>query len=323
MDPTSPLSPYHPLSLWRAFLAPQPIERLACLRILVPLAILGFMSGRLVHAADWLSLEGFQVPDLSEYPEVQWKQPVYLAPVPVWLAWVIAAATVISGLLTSAGAWTRASAGVFAACLIYLALADRLAAFTVSKFGAVLILALFFTAAGARYSVDAWREARRARRAGREVDLPTHVSWGQVRFFQCALVFLYSASGVAKANGHWLEHTEVIWTHLHSSYQTPFAHWFANFMPAWSWTPTQVATLYYETFAPVLFLFPQTRYLALCYGLGMHALIGLLFGPVIWFALLMMALLIASFLPLGWLRRGLRPLDVRSRARPEEATGPA
>jgi hypothetical protein len=35
----------------------------------------------------------------------------------------------------------------------------------------------------------------------------------------------------------------------------------------------------------------------------MHALIGLMFGPVIWFALLMSTLLVCCYLPERWLVR--------------------
>ena len=41
-------------------------------------------------------------------------------------------------------------------------------------------------------------------------------------------------------------------------------------------------------------------------GLGMHALIGLMFGPVIWFALLMSTLLVCCYLPERWLLRLFR-----------------
>ena len=33
----------------------------------------------------------------------------------------------------------------------------------------------------------------------------------------------------------------------------------------------------------------------------MHALIGMMFGPVAWFALLMIALLVGSYAPVTWL----------------------
>ena len=47
----------------------------------------------------------------------------------------------------------------------------------------------------------------------------------------------------------------------------------------------------------------RLRPIGLGLGLGMHASIGLMFGPVVWFSLLMMVLLFGSFAPLDWLTR--------------------
>jgi len=54
---------------------PQPIARLVAIRILVPLAILGFMSSRLIHADDWIGRSGFHVPAL---PGDDYRQPLYV-----------------------------------------------------------------------------------------------------------------------------------------------------------------------------------------------------------------------------------------------------
>jgi hypothetical protein len=35
----------------------------------------------------------------------------------------------------------------------------------------------------------------------------------------------------------------------------------------------------------------------------MHAMIGLMFGPVLWFSLLMIAILLGGYLPEAWLER--------------------
>ena len=43
-------------------------------------------------------------------------------------------------------------------------------------------------------------------------------------------------------------------------------------------------------------------------GLGDALSIGLMFGPVIWFSLLMISLLVACFAPLGWLTWSLSRL---------------
>lgn len=299
--------------LFTTLTAPQPIVRLEALRILLPLAILGFMSERLLHTGEWLTDLGFQVPDLGG----SWKQPLYIPPVPLWLAWIIAASTVVSGLMTALGAKTRLAAGLFASCLFYFALNDRLSAFTVSKLGPLLVLGLCLTAAGTRYSVDSWLRRRKDPRG----PLPTHVTWGQVRYFQAMLVVLYCASGIAKMNGDWLDHPAVLWTHVHDSYQTGFSHWFSNLMPAWGWGPMQYATLGYEALAPLLFAWATTRPWAVAYGLAMHLLIGLMFGPVVWFALLMMSLIAGGFLPVPWLERALARLEPRAPPPPPQPRG--
>ena len=268
---------------------PQPIVRLEAIRILVPIALLGFMSTRVIHADYWLSTTGFHVPALHD----DWRQPLHLGPLAPATAWIVAALLVASGLATIAGAFTRWSSGVFAALLTYVALADRLEAFTMSKIGPVLALALALTPAGTRWSVDAWRRRRR----DPAWKPPTHVSGGCVRFFQIMVPVFYFASGLAKAHGDWLTDPYVLWSHLHDSYQT-WVSWFAaNHFPTWSWTVVQAITLAYEIGSPLWFGLRWTRPYALAWGIAMHAMIGMMFGPVAWFGLLMMSLLVANYAP--------------------------
>jgi uncharacterized membrane protein YphA (DoxX/SURF4 family) len=280
--------------------APQPVERLATIRLLAPLCILGFLSSRFVHVEHWLTEIGFVVPDIGRD---DYRQPLYIPPVPTWLAWTIAIATIAAGLATSAGYKTRWSSGAFAALLAYLALADRLEAFTVNKLGTVVAVALFATPCGARYGVDAW--SRKQRDAA---PLPTHVTWGNVRFFQLLLVVMYTASGIAKLKGGWLDTPNAIWSHLHDSYQTGFTYYMAARVPIVGWTAFQYVTLAYECLALVWFGLARTRPFALWVGLGMHATIGIMFGPVVWFSLLMMVLLVSCFGKVEWLEAGLARL---------------
>ncbi len=224
------------------------------------------------------------------------------------LAYLVALATVASGLATSLGYRTRVSSGVFAVLLAYLALADRLETFTVNKLGTVVAIALFATPSGARFGIDAM--LRQAKNAERE--LPTHVTWGNVRFFQALLVTMYFTSGVAKLRGDWLSSSGVIYSHLHDSYQTAFTYFLATSVPAFGWTVFQSVTLLYETGAPLWFSMRKTRLAALFVGLGMHAAIGLMFGPVIWFSFLMSALLLSCFAPLAWLSNWLGRVWERS-----------
>ncbi|HEY1558309.1 MAG TPA: HTTM domain-containing protein [Kofleriaceae bacterium] len=283
----------------QAFLKPRPIVRLETIRILAPLAIVGFMSSRVVHAEDWLATTGFRIPALSD----DWRQPASWAGLPPWLAWSIAITLVLSGLATAAGAFTRASAGVFAALLAYVALADRMAAFTVSKIAPVIALAIALSPAGARWSVDAWRRRRKFPRAV----VATHVSFGSVAFFQVFLPVFYLSSGLFKARGAWLHHyyPYVLFTHLHDSYQTPVSWFLANHMPAFGWTALQWVTVAFEALAPLWFTLKWTRPFAFAWGLAMHAMIGMMFGPVAWFSLLMMSLLVGSYAPATLLDPGL------------------
>jgi len=281
------------------FAALQPIERLEFVRLFAPLAILGFLASRFVHVEHWLTTVGFVVPQraVSDY-----RQPLYIPPIPVWLAFLVAIATVASGFATSLGYRTRWTSGVFAGLLGYLALADRLEAFTVNKLGTAVALALFASPAGARFSIDAWLRCQREP----DTRLATHVHWGNVRFFQALLVFMYLASGIAKAKGDWLSDPNAIWSHLHDSYQTAFTHFLAIAVPGAAFTVFQYLTLAYELGAPLWFGVRRLRLVGLAFGLTMHATIGVMFGPVIWFSLLMMILLFACFAPLRWLARPLQ-----------------
>ncbi|HEX3771475.1 MAG TPA: HTTM domain-containing protein [Polyangiaceae bacterium] len=291
---------------------PVPVLRLEIVRIAAPLAVLGFMSGRLIHADEWIGDAGFRVPDLGG----DWRQPLYVPALPSAVAWAVAAAMVAAGLACAAGYKTRKSALLFAATLAFVAVSDRLAAFTVSKLSPAVMLGLAASPAGARLGVDAWLAGRRGDPAP-EPD----PGIGGVRFFQVLLVTIYSASGIAKARGDWLSTPLVLWSHLHDSYQTPISYFLASVVPGWGWTGMQYLVLAFELFAPLWFALRKTRPYAFLFGLGMHTMIGLCFGPVVWFALLMMTLLVGGYLPepfLAPLERLASELETRSRWRPEK-----
>ena len=275
---------------------PRSVLRIEIVRIFAPLAILGFMSGRLVHADEWVGDAGFRVPDLGG----DWRQPLYIPALPSWAAWAVAAAMVISGLACCLGVKTRASALVFASAIAFAALSDRLASYTVTKLSPAIMLAVAISPAGARFGIDAC--TKRKRSGKRPKRLRTS---GAARFLQILPVVMYSASGIAKARGDWLKEPLVLWTHLHDSYQTPIAFALASVLPAWTWTLSQAMVLAFELLAPLWFALSRTRTGALLFGLTMHAMIGLMFGPVLWFALLMMTLLVAGYLP----ERLLAPLE--------------
>jgi hypothetical protein len=276
---------------------PVPVLRLEIVRIVAPLAILGFMSSRLAHADEWIGDAGFRVPDLGGG---DWRQPLYVPALPSALAWALAAVMIASGLACAAGWQARRSALVFATTLAFVAVSDRLAAFTVSKMSPAVMLAVAAGPAGTRLGVDAWRRARRGAEAP-----PADLRMGGMRFLQLLPVTIYSASGIAKARGDWLTTPLVLWSHLHDSYQTAISFALASALPGWSWTAIQAMVLAFELFAPFWFGIARIRPYAFVFGLGMHAMIGLCFGPVIWFAILMMTLLTGGYLP----ERGLARVE--------------
>lgn len=267
---------------------PQPILRLEIIRIGAPLAILGFMAARVEYADEWLGNAGFRVPDLGV---ADYRQPLYLPGLPTWAAWAVALTLVGSGLLVSLGFRARRAALVFAAAAAYVALSDRLAAFSVSKMAPMVGIALALSPCGRRLSIDAWLERRG------KVALPSEVVSGTVRFFQVLMPIIYSASGIAKVRGDWLTHRLVLWTHIHDTYQTGFTVALANLLPAGVWTFLQGLTLFFEVLAPLWFFVPRLRTFGLILGVGMHTMIALMFGPVRYFAMLMSTLLIGSFTP--------------------------
>jgi Vitamin K-dependent gamma-carboxylase len=274
----------------------QPVHvlRLEIVRFLAPLAILGFMSTRLAHADEWIGNAGFRVPDLGG----DWRQPFFVPALPLGLAWAIAIAMVASGIACALGWKTRASALTFAATLAFVAVSDRLAAFTVSKLSPVVMLAVGLGPAGSHFGIDAWSKNRKGGAPAETMQVA-----GSVRFLQLLPIVIYSASGIAKARGDWLHNPLVLWTHLHDSYQTSIAFALASVLPGWVWTFFQASVLAFELLAPLWFSLRRTRTGALVFGLGMHAMIGLMFGPVLWFALLMMTLLAAGHAPTRFLVR--------------------
>jgi uncharacterized membrane protein YphA (DoxX/SURF4 family) len=281
---------------------PEPILRLEIIRIGAPLATLGFMSSRLAHADEWLTHVGFQVPEMT-VPD--WRQPVYLSPLSITSAWVLAAVMVLSGLAVAAGFRARAAALLFAITLAYVALADRLAAFTVSKLSPAVMLALAAAPCGRRLGVDAFLARRRVPRT----PPPRYVASAGVRFFQVLLPVFYAGSAIAKGRGDWLTNPVVLYTHLHDSYQTPLSWAVLALFPAWAYTLMQAVVFALEAGAPVWCAWPRARPFALVTAIAMHLGIGLMFWPVRWFSLLMITLWCGAFLPEAWLERAERRLS--------------
>ncbi len=292
---------------------PVPVIRMEAIRIFTPLFVLGFMSRRFAHADEWIGSAGFRVPDLGV---ADTRQPLFVPGLPDWAAWSIALLLVGSGVAVALGVRTRASALAFAATLGFVALSDRLAAFTVSKISPVLMVAVAVGPAGKRLGVDAWL----ARKAGGKKSKKLRRNGG-LRFVQLFLPIFYSSSGLAKALGDWLHTPHLLWTHLHDTYQTAASFWIASVMPVWGYDVLQGAVLAFELFAPLWLGVKRLRPYGVVFGVGMHFFIGIMFGPVVWFSALMATLLVGAYAPLsifGPLERLAVRLEVAPRHRGED-----
>lgn len=268
---------------------PQHPLRIEIIRIFAPFAVTMFMVPRVLHADEWLGQSGFRVPELAT---ADVRQPLYIGALPDNVAWVVGIALLAAGACLTVGFKTRWSAIAFALLGAFCALSDRLAAFSVSKLGPTIALTLALSSAGTHLSVDKLL----AKKAGRSPRFVARTS-GAIRFFQLLLPTIYCASGIAKLRGDWAKHPYVLWTHLHDTYQTSFTLLLANLMPAPGWTLLQVATLVFETAAPLWFVWKKARVPAVLWAVSMHAMIGLMFGPVRWFGLLMISLVVGAYLP--------------------------
>lgn len=300
--------PILPVAITRWLDAPEPVLRLEIIRIFAPLATLGFLSSRLAHPGEWLTDAGFQVPPM---PVPDYRQPLHLPPLSSDAALALVAVLVLSGIALSVGFRARAAALVFAICLAYVALADRLAAFTVSKLSPAVMFALAASPCGRRFGVDAWFTARLAARKDPSAPPTRYVAAASVRFFQVLLPVFYAGSAAAKIRGDWLKHPTVLYTHLHDSYQTWFSWLLLRVTPGFAYTLLQAVVLTLEAGAPLWFAWRRTRPYALAVAVTMHALIGAMFWPVRWFGLLMIVLFCGAYLPEEWLERAERWLDER------------
>ncbi len=268
---------------------PQHVLRAETLRIFAPLVVLGFMSSRLAHVSDWIGDEGFRVPDLGG----DWTQPLYIPPLPSWGAQTVGAVMVISALFVVIGFKTKPSALVFAATCAFVALSDRLAAYSVSKLAPTIALAIAASTAGTRLTFKRTKPKKKKKKKSKEDFLPC----AAIRFVQVLPVVIYSASGIAKIRGDWLKEPLVLWSQIHGNYQTWLAFFLASSLPAWMWTAMQATVLAFETLAPIWFAWRRTRKYALAYAITMHVMIALLFAPVTWFSLLMITMLVAGYAP--------------------------
>ncbi len=193
----------NPLRAWNVFwFRPVSARPLAAFRIAFGLAVLVHVAFLIPQADYWLSDAGLLVG--SEARELA--GPIRLSPMLYWqsplAARVFLGATTVAALLVIAGWRTRAATVLLYLCLLSIHHRNLMSASSADVLIVALAFYLMFSPAGAAYSLDARREAKR--RGGTEAE-PIIIPWAmRLIQLQVGLVYLMSAS-VKSAGRAWLD----------------------------------------------------------------------------------------------------------------------
>ncbi len=253
--------------------------RLQVFRICLGIALLCYMAFRWQYAQEWLTEAGFHLPvTLLPYHSVA----VPLMPVAA-LGWGgILFFVSIMGFIVG---WHWRVFGWMAWMgLVYVTLADQLAAFSPNK---ILIATIFIILCSPRGRlVPAW----------------------PVRVLQTTIIIhLFMAGWVKVAHGEWLQDPYVFFTQVQGTYRTAFAAWLLQVLPKPAWAYLQLGALLFELLLPVLLLVRKFRWIAYVWGTIFQLMIALTMEHLIFFNLIMLSYFILfmeinKFLP-EWLQK--------------------
>ena len=176
-----------------------------------------------------------------------------------------------------------------------------------------LTLYICLVPCGAKYSVDAWLEARRARRRGQKVERNPLIPVVGMRLIQIQLAFMYAMSGIEKwASGSWHRGSAIYYSLSTDNYSR--SDWLVSpaLDTAVGYELTKFATLltmYWECWFWLMVLWRPTRWLALGIGVGMH--LGVHIGLMVAFFSFASMWGYLAFLPYDWAEK----LEMRWRRR--------
>ncbi|MCB1236668.1 MAG: HTTM domain-containing protein [Verrucomicrobiae bacterium] len=265
-----------------------PVRRFRLFELAFTAAFLILISRNLLEAREWLTSRGYHrsVPGLSG-----------IEPLPLLPGWAIPFFVVfVFGAGFGVAKWAKGRRfcfGLLFFAAVYAQGVDTASAFALNKIYIAGFLFLAFS-------------------PGRDNDTASGSIAG-VRAFQGMLLTLYFATGIAKARGDWLSHSDVVWTHAQGIYRTETAAWLLRNLPLWGWAAIQHSVLVFELGAPLWFGWRRTRPVAIAFGLGFHLGIALLMKAV-WVFSLQMAAFYVLFLPDDWAGEVLRRLQNATRA---------
>lgn len=250
----------------RLWVGPVPGWRMRAFEVLFTLQFLIWMVTLYRHPFEWLGEDGFHV-DLGELNRSYWQAWDKL---PAWAVVMFGLALFGGcGLIFWGRRWKRLGLGMALGCAVYALYADTSSAYSISRLN-VLVFGILVTAPGSVRGLN----GEELRWAGAE------------RLCQGLIIALYFLAGVAKVwHGDWLEHDDIIWSHMQGKYRTELAAWLVREMPMGFWVGLKWLALLFELGAPLWFGLRRLRPVGIVLGLGFHATIALCFWSIWPFAL--------------------------------------
>jgi hypothetical protein len=239
-------------------------------RVCLGAALLLYMRERWLYATEWLTQEGFHV-SAANLPYHPFTVPLLSVGVLSIFGLLLfgSIAALILGWLLPWSIW------IAWGCVVYVTLADQLAAFTLNKLSIVSLLVLALSTPAAR------------RRSNDGFPVGYQAAW-PVRILQMTLLIHYFTAGWSKAVfGDWLSNPLALWTQVQGVYRTDFAAWLLERLPLNAWVVMQWAALLFELSAPVIFSLKSTRRFALLGGCVFQLMLALTMEQLIYFMLVM------------------------------------
>lgn len=254
--------------LRHTFIIPTDALPLRMFEVLFTMAFLLRMGRNFTAWREWLTDEGFRLTP-AEYQVLN-----YPTPFPALEAWMVPLLALVlfgSGLAVIMAWQRRIALWLLLGCAVYVQGVDFLGSFAYNK---IFIGGYALLATGPGPFQDT---------AGRWV-----VSAAMPRMIQATLVVLYFAAGIAKAfQGDWLKYNDVLWTKVQGLHRNELAALLLRTLPKGAWMVMQHAALIFELGAPMLFLIPRLRWLAIAWGLSFHFMIAALMAGLVYFTVQM------------------------------------
>ena len=284
-----------------------PAWPLAAFRILFTVALLCYFTDRILYLEEFLGPSPGRLPDLgiTDDSPLRFHQPLYVEPFNQPMRVAVAAVFYLLGVSLVIGFRARWAAGLLAGWVASVTLVDWMGAFAFNR-SAVLILAMMATMPlSAVWSLDAYRESRRRRMTPGEPaasPLPreeSQISAWPVRTLQWFLLLWYVLAGLVKLKGDWslFAVNDILWSQLQGWYQNDLCWWAITHVPKPFFGAAELATVYFELFAPLWLLPRRVRPWGVAVGICLHIMVAMLMTKLWVFSVEMLSFYVL-FLPI-------------------------